>query len=81
MLMFNLADPTNPQPGLDEDGNPIDQGPHHIFGDLRVRQAIAMATDKDAIIEGVLQGEGIPAHANTYPALLGLSTRSRGLSL
>ena len=26
-----------------------------------------MATDKDAIIEGVLQGEGIPAHANTFP--------------
>ena len=67
MLMFNLADPTNPQPGLDEDGNHIDQGVHPLFGDLRVRQAIAMATDKDAIIEGVLQGEGIPAHANTYP--------------
>ena len=67
MLMFNLADPTNPQNGLDEDGNHIDQGVHPLFGDLRVRQAIAMATDKDAIIEGVLQGEGIPAHANTFP--------------
>ena len=67
MLMFNLADPTNPQNGTDEDGNRIDQGFHPLFGDLRIRQAIAMATDKEAIIEGVLLGEGIAAHANTYP--------------
>ena len=81
MLMFNLADPTNPQNGLDEDGNHIDQGVHPLFGDLRVRQAIAMATDKDAIIEGVLQGEGIPAHANTFPRSWAYPDSLEGYSL
>src|SRR5690606_37252559 len=38
-LAFNMADPTNPQDGLDENGNPIDQGNHPVFGDKRVRQA------------------------------------------
>ena len=32
-LAFNLADPTNPQDGVDEDGNVIDQGNHPILGD------------------------------------------------
>src|SRR5690606_24080192 len=29
-LGFNLADPTNPQNGLDADGSPVDQGHHPI---------------------------------------------------
>lgn len=38
-IAFNSADPANPQPGLDEAGNAIDQGNHPILGDVRVRQA------------------------------------------
>src|SRR5262249_3916783 len=50
-MAFNLADPKNPVDGT-KDGKPVDQGHHPIFGDVRVRQAIAMALDMDAIIKG-----------------------------
>ena len=48
---MNLADPTNPQNGLDAEGNVIDQGSHPIFGDLAVRQAISKAINVDDIID------------------------------
>lgn len=74
---LNFADPTNPQNGLDADGNPVDQGQHPIFGDLRVRQAIAKAVDVESIISAAVFGEGqrmtsfiIPsswAYANDLP--------------
>ncbi len=57
-LAFNLADPTNPQDGLDADGNPIPQGYHPIFGNVQVRQALAHGVDIDAIIEAAAFGEG-----------------------
>ena len=57
VLIMNHADPEQPMSGLDEDGNYNDQPPHPIFGDLAVRQAVAMGWDKnDAII---VRGEGI----------------------
>lgn len=60
-LAFNLADPTNPVNGLDEEGNVIEQPPHPIFGDARVRSALAMAVDMDAVIQGALFGEAVRA--------------------
>lgn len=57
-FMFNLADPTNPQPAYDEDGNLIEQDPHPIFGDLDVRKALIMGWDHDAGIEAALEGHG-----------------------
>ncbi len=59
-LAFNLADPTNPQDGVDEQGNPIDQGHHPIFGDVRVRQAAAYAINYDALNQGAFSNSGIP---------------------
>ena len=59
-LAFNLADPTNPQNGLDDQGNPIDQGHHPIFGDVRVRQAVAYAINYDALNQGAFSNNGIP---------------------
>lgn len=59
-LAFNLADPANPQDGLDADGNPIDQGHHPLFGDVRVRQALAYAVDYNALNQGAFAGNGIP---------------------
>jgi peptide/nickel transport system substrate-binding protein len=55
---MNLADPNNPQNGLDEEGNVIDQGQHPIFGNVEVRRAIAMGIDVDAIIDAAVFGEG-----------------------
>lgn len=51
VLWMNLADPANPQPGYDADGNPIEQGSHPIFGDINVRRAVTMGWDKAAVIE------------------------------
>lgn len=68
---FNLADPTNPQNGLDENGDPIDQGHHPLFGDVRVRQAIAHAINLDDIINGAAFGEGVPLASYGSPALWG----------
>ena len=70
-LAFNLADPTNPQPALDEDGNPIDQGVHPLFGgmeDATVRQAIAHAVNVDDIITGAVFGEAERMTAHIVPA-------------
>ncbi len=71
---FNLADPTAPVDGLGEDGEALDQGVHPIFGDVRVRQAIAQAINYEDIIEGAAQGEGVQADAYGSPALWGYNT-------
>jgi peptide/nickel transport system substrate-binding protein len=55
---MNYADPSNPQNAFDEAGEPIDQGNHPIFGDNRVRQAVALLIDVDAIMEAAVFGEG-----------------------
>lgn len=55
---MNFADPTNPQNGLDADGNLIDQGTHPVVGDHAVREAISRAMDVDAIAAAALFGEG-----------------------
>lgn len=60
---FNLADPTNPQDGLDENGEVIDQGHHPIFGDLRVRQAFALGINYDDLNTGAFAGNGIPVYS------------------
>jgi peptide/nickel transport system substrate-binding protein len=68
---LNQADPTNPQDGLDADGNAIDQGHHPLFGDVRVRQAIAHGINLDDIINGAAFGEAVPVAAFGSPALWG----------
>lgn len=64
---YNTADPENPQPGLDANGDPIDQGLHPIFGDVRVRRALAQAFDKQTMIEGIIDGKGVPVATHTTP--------------
>jgi len=66
-IAWNLADPENPQNGLDEDGNPIDQGNHPIFGDVRVRTAFAMAVNIDDIIAGAAFGQGTRVNTASVP--------------
>src|SRR5664279_3340511 len=65
-LAFNLSDPSKPVNGVDAAGKPVAQPPHPIFGDVRVRKALAMAIDVDAIIQGALFGEAVRA---TSPAI------------
>ena len=66
---LNLANPANPQPGQDEDGNLIAQEPHPILSDVNVRKAIAHSLDYKAIIDQVYLGEGYQIAANVLPAV------------
>lgn len=67
-LSLNVADPTNPVDGLDEDGNPIDQGHHPILGDVRVRQALNYGINFDEVNEGAFFGTGIPVASHVRPS-------------
>ena len=71
---FNMADRNNPANGRDDDGNPIDQGKHPLFGDVRVRQAVAQAVNYTDIIEGAAEGEAVQVNSFGTPALWGYDT-------
>jgi len=47
MNMFNLADPASFTPAYDEEGNLVEQAPHPILSDVRVRQALIMGWDHE----------------------------------
>ncbi|MGN8645799.1 glutathione ABC transporter substrate-binding protein [Gracilibacillus sp. HCP3S3_G5_1] len=49
------------------------------FDDVRVRQALSMAIDKDEIIEGVMNGVGIPAIGALAPPVFGYDDSIEGL--
>lgn len=72
LLVLNLADPGAPEAGwsdLDGDGRRdgsepwLPQRPHPVLGDLRVRRAVALAIDAEAVIEQVTFGRGTPISA------------------
>lgn len=78
-MSYNLADPSNPVAGRDDAGKPVEQPPHPIFGDVKVRQALAHAVDVIAMIgtkpsdgkeaTGILQGNGYPIATHNHPGL------------
>ncbi|WP_208585870.1 glutathione ABC transporter substrate-binding protein [Gracilibacillus suaedae] len=49
------------------------------FDDVRVRQALSMAVDKDEIINGVMNGVGIPAIGALAPPVFGYDDSIEGL--
>lgn len=67
-VALNVADPTNPQMGKDENGNFIDQGHHPILGDVRVRQALQYAVNIDEVIASAQNGNASPMVAGTIPS-------------
>jgi peptide/nickel transport system substrate-binding protein len=67
VLLFNTADPAEAQAGRDEDGNLIEQNPHPVFGDLRVRQAFVHAIDHAALNAGAFSGNGSPVGGMMLP--------------
>ena len=71
---FNMADRANPVNGADDDGSALDQGNHPLFGDVRVRQALAQAVDYIDIIEGAAEGEAVQVNSYGTPALWGYDT-------
>ena len=66
---LNLADPADPQPGMDEDGNLIEQPPHPVLSDPAVRLAIAHSLDYATIIDNVYLGQGYQIASNVLPAM------------
>ncbi|MBK8021543.1 MAG: hypothetical protein IPK19_08970 [Chloroflexi bacterium] len=55
-LSLNWADPSSPSAAYDDAGNAIEQAPHPIFSDVRVRQAVAMGWNKQDVL-ATLGGE------------------------
>ena len=80
-LSLNYADPENPMDGFEKDaeGNmvldenglpiPVEQPPHPLFGDVRVRQAIQRAIDLNEIMDKAVFGEG-----TVMPSFLAVSS-------
>jgi peptide/nickel transport system substrate-binding protein len=52
-LALNWVDPNDPQPAYDEDGNPVEQAPHPLFSDVRVRQAVAMGINTQDMVDAM----------------------------
>jgi peptide/nickel transport system substrate-binding protein len=65
---MNLADPNSAANGFDEDGNYVEQAPHPIFGDVRVRQALQSAINIEEIILGAQNGDATAMVAGTIPS-------------
>jgi peptide/nickel transport system substrate-binding protein len=74
ILSLNWQDTENPLPAYDEDGNPNTLVPNKFFGDVRVRQAVAMGYDKAALALTLGENSGsepltgpiTPAFYSTY---------------
>ena len=67
---FQMGDPSDPQPRLDEEGHPNpEHGEHPILQDRRVRQAMVYALDRQALIARARLGQGIPLYANVLPTV------------
>lgn len=69
-MSLNWADPNNPQPAYDADGNLVEQTPHPLFSDVNVRKAVAMGYNKADILEtlGGPQG-GTPLVSFVHPSI------------
>ena len=59
-LSLNWKDPNDPQSAYDADGNPIEQAPHPLFGDVRVRKAVALGINVQDMIDAMGPDGGTP---------------------
>lgn len=57
-LSLNWVDPNAPSSAYDENGNLIEQVPHPLFSDIRVRKAVAMGYNKQDILATLGGPEG-----------------------
>src|SRR5206468_1621893 len=68
LLIMNHQDSANPQPAYDKDGKPNKLVPNKFFGDVRVRQAMAMGYDKSAIMKTLGPNGGFLLSGPVTPA-------------
>lgn len=52
-LALNWSDPNDPRPAYDADGNPVERAPHPLFGDVRVRKAVALGINVQDMIDAM----------------------------
>lgn len=69
LFIMNWVDETQPVAAYDENGNAIEQEPHRLFGDVRVRQAVAMGYSKDDIIATLGEDGGTRLSSSVVPAI------------
>ncbi|MCB9461303.1 MAG: hypothetical protein H6670_16740 [Anaerolineaceae bacterium] len=66
-IAFNLADPSEPSSAFDRDGDPIEQGQHPYFNDVRLRYAVQLAINVQELIDVGLYGYATPMSAQILP--------------
>ena len=59
-LSLNWKDPNDPQSAYDSDGNLVEQAPHPLFGDVRVRKAVALGINVQDMIDAMGPDGGTP---------------------
>lgn len=75
VVVLNFADPDRPLPAFHpETGDPIEQGQHPIFSDLRVRRALQLAIDPNPLIDGILQDSATSIGGLLPPASWGFDS-------
>ena len=68
-IALNLANPENPQPGVDDAGNRLAQEPHPVLADPNVRLAIARAIDYTAALDSIYLKRGYRIASNVLPII------------
>lgn len=53
--------------------NMTDKQPNAALADVKVREALSLAIDRDVIVNGVLQGGQLPAYSFTHPQTAGFT--------
>jgi oligopeptide transport system substrate-binding protein len=54
--------------------NMTDKQPNEALKDVKVREALSLAIDRDVIVNGVLQGGQLPAYSFTHPLTAGFTS-------
>ncbi|MBK9123774.1 MAG: hypothetical protein IPM16_11735 [Chloroflexi bacterium] len=67
VMLINLGNPENPLPGVDEEGNLVEQDPHPILSSLNVRRALVHAVNHDDLNAGAFSGTGRPVGGPMLP--------------
>ncbi len=72
IVVMNYQDPEQAQNGYDEDGNLNELVPNQFFSDIRVRQAVAMGYDKNALALTLGENAGsVPLTGPIVPSFWG----------
>lgn len=66
-MAFNFAEPYRGRSAFNNLGDPVEQGQHPLFSDIRIRQAVQYALNVQELIEVGAYGYGTPMSAQLLP--------------